>query len=173
MTQERFETIKADFVNQYRPLLCEESMTDIEAAHDFHAFADVLRKYMAYNTYRPFPDVEWVRKWFAKDKETLHEEHIYLDEMVVICEDINQDKSPIDCLCVMLYGSCSGTAIFNRLCRHYLMLQDTSKLDIIASGRAIIRVKLKGDADIFVLYRDKTSIIKKRRYETANETKWV
>ncbi len=165
MTQERFETIKADFVNQYRPLLCEESMTDIEAAHDFHAFADVLRKYMAYNTYRPFPDVEWVRRWFAKDKETLHEEHIYLDEMVVESDD--------DFDTILCYGTCSGTAIYKRPVKHYVMLQDTSKLDLIVQGQAVVFVKLKGDADIFVLYRDKTSIIKKRRYETANETKWV
>lgn len=165
MTQERFETIKADFVNQYRPLLCEESMTDIEAAHDFHAFADVLRKYMAYNTYRPFPDVEWVRKWFAQDKETLHEEHIYLDEMVV---ESDEDSDTILC-----YGTCSGTAIYTRPVRHYVMLQDTSKLDLIVKGQAVVFAKLKGDADVFVLYRDKISIIKKRRYETANETKWV
>ena len=165
MTQERFETIKADFVNQYRPLLCEESMTDIEAAHDFHAFADVLRKYMAYNTYRPFPDVEWVRRWFAKDKETLHEEHIYLDEMVVESDD--------DFDTILCYGTCSGTAIYKRPVKHYVMLQDTSKLDLIVQGQAVVFVKLKGDSDVFVLYRDKSSIIKKRRYETANGTQWV
>lgn len=168
MTQERYETIKADFVNQYRPLLCEESMEDISAAHDFHAFVDVLRKYMAYNTYRPFPDADWLRKWFADDKKSLHDENLYLDD-IVLSIVLPEEENPLPILC---YGKCSGTAIYKKTGKHYIMLQDSSKIDILTYGTAVVFVKMKDDADIHILHRDKTSIVKLRRYDTTNGTKW-
>ncbi len=164
MTQERYETIKADFVNQYRNLLCEESMVDIRAAHDWHSFVSVLRKYMAFNTYRPFPDVEWVRKWFAEDKEPLHDESIYLDEMVV--ETAEPDSR------ILCYGACTGTVIYKCPGKHHVLLQDQSKLDILAFGNAVVFVKLKGEASAFVLSRNKSAIVKTRRYETKDDVKW-
>lgn len=164
MTHNRFITIKADFVCQYRQVLCEESIKDIDDANDWHSFVDILRKYMSFNTYRPFPDVEWVRKWFSDDTKSLHDEGIYLDEVISVNAEINK---PIIC-----YGKCIGMAIFKEPAKYYVMLQDDSKLNVVAYGQSVVFVKTKGEAKVFVMHRDKTSIVKKRHYEGKNGTKW-
>ena len=123
---------------------------------------------MAFNTYRPFPDAEWVRKWFADNKQPLHDENIYLDD-IVLSIVLPEEEELLPLLC---YGKCSGTVIYKKPGRHYVMLQDTSKLDILAHGSVVLMVKLKDKADVRVLHRDKTSIVKTRHYETANGTKW-
>lgn len=163
MTHERFLEIKHDFVDKYRDMLCDESMEDIACSYDWPSFVAVLRKYMAFNNYKPFPDAEWARKWFAADKQSINEEGIYLDQMVNVK---NPDKY------IMCYGDCTGVITITEGGRHYVMLQDKSSINLFMNSQAVVFVKLKGDARVWEMMKAKGSILKVRKYETTNGTQW-
>lgn len=168
ITAKKFDHIKKDFVNRYQRHLCEESLVDIEAAKDWKSFAAVLRKYMVFNSYRPFPEVEWVRKWFTREKMSLNEENIYLDQIISVADP----DTP-----VMLYGDCLCNVVYSKAGVHRVMAQDTSKINLFTYNKATVFVKLKDDATLTERVNRKGAIIKVRHYETRidkayNEPQW-
>lgn len=163
MIEQRFLAIKADFIETYRPLLCDESMIDILNAMDWPSFVDVLRKYMVYNNYRPFPDVEWVRKWFSDHREELNDEGVYLDQCISLKDPERH---------VFLFGHCVAHIIYTLPRQFRILAQDESKVHAQAYGTSVVFVKLKGDASFWQIAKSLSSRIKIRHYENTDETQW-
>lgn len=163
ITQEKYHEMRADFIKTYGEVLCAESLKDIESANDAGEFIDVLHKYSVFNNYKPFPDVDWARKWFAGEHEFINAHGCYLDQKVAI-DDLQGN--------MIIFGDCYITCRILKPQIYHIILQDTATLNLLIYGTAVVYVKQKGESNVQVIWKDRYSRLKIRKYETKNEPQW-
>lgn len=160
----KYQAMRADFVKVYEPLLCEESLFDIQLAADVNQFIGVLHKYSVFNSYRPFPDVDWVRKWFADELDVLNSNNCYLDQVCVVAD-------PHDS--ILVFGKSQIVAYLSEPRVFHLIIQDETLLQLHTHCNPCVFVKQKGESKVEILYKDKYSRIKVRKYaKNQNEPQW-
>ena len=138
MTAEYFNDLKADFLNTYAPILCDESLEDIQNATDVAAFIAVLHKYLHFLDFKAVPAVEWIRKWFGNYQHIANENGVYFDQILALSNP--QANS------IVLYGKCYINAIMISPKMTFFTLHDESQLSLVTYGTAHVTARLKSEA---------------------------
>ena len=154
MTEEKFISMKEDFLHEYQEFLCEESLVDIDAAHTVSDFIDILKKYMTFVTCKPFPTSEWVRKWFITEIDEINKCGVFLDQQ---CQLYN----PIDH--VICFGRCAIEAHFSMPDIWNFMLYGYSSLMVFTHCTCQVNVRTKDNSIALAGLKHKGSIIKVRK----------
>jgi len=151
ITKKYLEACKKDFMHEYKDLLCEESIDDIQAASNIEQFIAVLKKYMVFVGMKPYPTTEWVRHWFKSEIETINHHGVYLDQAV--CLTNPQEK-------MIFFGNCGATITFAQPKRWDIMLYGHSMLNIVARGVCEVVVRQKDQSYAQVAFKDDASRVK-------------
>ena len=154
MIQDQLEEIKADLKKEFAEELCEESLAYIDKANTPRELASVLWTYMVVLACKPIPTVEWMRKWFANNKEELNEYGMYLDQGGVV----NNPQSNIVC-----FGLCNLSFNFSEPRVWNILSYGSSTLLLNTHTICNVNVRAKDDTVAIVGSKHSGSIIKIRR----------
>jgi len=158
MSEDYFNMMRADFLEQFGRGLCDESVERVKNAKGLGEFIALIHNYAHYLCYRRMtvPTVEWVRKWLSDYKDEVNAHGVYIDQIKAI-KDPQTDG-------IVLYGLCNVTAVLNGTRIWEFMLEDSSCLQIVANDAVSCTARLKSPkCDAIVVYQSNYSRIKIRK----------
>lgn len=137
MSTDYLERLKASFLEQHKPLLCEESVGMIEHAKTLEEFIAILHRFILFANFHSVPSLEWAREWFRDYLNEANACGVYLDQIITL-DNPKQEN-------IILLGKCHANAILVQPRTYYITLRDESHLALITYGSSCATVRLKGD----------------------------
>ena len=158
MSEDYFNIMRADFLEQFGSGLCEESIEQVKNAKYLGEFIALIHHYAHFlcRQRMTVPTVEWVRKWLSDYKEEANAHGVYIDQIKAI-KDPQTDG-------VVLFGICNVTAVLTDTRVFEFVLEDSSCLQLIANEATSCTVRLKSSkTNVKVVYQSNYSRIKIRK----------
>lgn len=149
---EHFEQAKIDLIETYKEQLCVPSLDAIEKASSIEELISIVNTYGVLQHYKQIPNTEWVRKWFGAYADELKEYGVYLD-----CYGSLVDPPVKN---IILYGESSMSLIANKPCIYNVIMHDSAKLSICASGVSVVKVRQLSESKANIINKDRTAKIK-------------
>lgn len=149
MTRKEFIKMREDFLTNYGDRLCDNGMRDVSNSKDAGEFISLLHKWQ-WNIH-DYPTTEWVRKWFANEKELLNANGFYLDQKDKSITNPSQD--------LVFFGDCDCSVILTMNRLYSVVLYDNAKISLCAYGSSMARIRGKKE-QVYMCYKSSTANVK-------------